>query len=239
MSRRRIAAVLAACGALLVAPHALPAQAATSHASRPAAPALAAVHPLIQGVVVDQSGDPVDDVQVQATKADGTPQASALTYASDREDGPQHGYFYVEVTKGSYTLTLSKSGYRTVEYDAGTITRRAQKVSLGELVIKRIAAATATRASLRKSTVNTRQHGEVTVTVTSKGAKPVGAVEVREGRHVVGDATLRKSARGTVTIELDKLAKGQHVLKAYFLGNSSFKASSSRSFTLTVVRARH
>jgi hypothetical protein len=237
MSRRRIATLLAACGVLLAAPHALSAEAATSDAA-PVAAAAAEVHPLIQGVVVDQAGHPVDDVEVQATKADGTEQASALTYASDREDGPQHGYFFLEVTKGTYTVTLSKKGYKTVEYDAGTISKRNQKISLGELVIKKAAAATDTTAALQKATVTTKQRGQVTVTVSSKGAKPVGDVEVREGKRVVGDDTLRKSDGGTVTIDLDKLPKGQHELKAYFLGSAGFKASASKAFTLTVVKAR-
>ena len=111
MSRRRTVAVLvAAAAAFLVAPHALPAQAATHH-DRAAAPAPATAHPLIQGVVVDQNGKPVDDVSVEAVKPDGTVQASALTYASNRPGGPQHGYFYLEVTKGTYTLALSRSEY--------------------------------------------------------------------------------------------------------------------------------
>ncbi|HEU5037552.1 MAG TPA: Ig-like domain repeat protein [Nocardioides sp.] len=238
MSRRRIAAALAACGVLLVVPHALPAQAAAPHAHRADAPARAEVHPLIQGVVVDQAGNPVDDVQVQATKGDGTQQASALTYASERADGPQHGYFFLEVTKGTYTLTLSKQGYKTVQYDAGVITKPRQKISMGEIVIKKAAAATTTKGSLKKATVNTKQRGQATVTVTSKGAKPVGDVEVREGKRVVGEGTLRKSDGGSVTIMLDKLPKGAHDLKAYFLGGSAFKASASTSFTLTVVKAR-
>ena len=237
MSRRRIATLLASCGVLLAAPHALPAQAAPSH-DRAAAPSAVEVHPLIQGVVVDQDGNPVDDVMVQATKADGTPQASDETYASQRADGPQHGYFYLEVTKGTYTLTLSKKGYQTVEYDAGTISKRGQKISMGELVIKKAAAATRTTAAPKKATVTTKQHGQVTVTVSSKGARPVGDVEVREGKRAVGDGTLRKSNGGTVAIDLDKLPKGEHELKAYFLGSGAFKASASKAFTLTVVKAK-
>lgn len=239
MSRRLIATLLATGGVLLAAPQALPAQAAAPHAGRAAAAVATEVHPLIQGVVVDQDGTPVDDVEVQATKADGTPQASDLTYASQRADGPQHGYFWLQVTKGTYTLTLSKDGYRTVEYDAGQISKRNQKISMGELVIKRIAAPTETRGSLQRATVTTRQRGLVDVTVTSKGAKPVGDVEVREGRDVVGDGTLEKSDGGSVTLELDRLPRGAHELKAYFLGSAGFKESSSKSFTLTVVRTRH
>lgn len=238
MSRRHIATLLASCGVLLAAPHALPAQAAAPHGHRAVVAAAAEVHPLIQGVVVDQDGTPVDDVEVQATKADGTPQASDLTYASKRDDGPQHGYFWLQVTKGTYTLTLSKDGYKTVEYDAGQVTRRSQKVSMGELVIKRIAVATETDGSLRKSTVTTRQHGLADVTVTSKGGKPVGDVEVREGGRVVGEGTLHKGDGGSISVELDRLSRGKHELKAFFLGSAGFKASSSTSFTLTVVRGR-
>lgn len=239
MSRRLVATLLATSGVLLAAPHALPAQAAAPHAHRAVAAVTTEVHPLIQGVVVDQDGTPVDDVEVQATKADGTPQASDLTYANQHDDGPQHGYFWLQVTKGTYTLTLSKDGFKTVEYDAGQVSRRSQKISMGELVIKRIAAATDTSASLQKSTVTTKQRGVADLTVTSKGGKPVGDVEVREGRDVVGEGTLEKSDGGKLTLELDRLPRGAHELKAYFLGSAGFKESSSKSFTLTVVRTRH
>lgn len=238
MSRRRIAAVLASLGALLIAPHALPAQAAGSP-DRAAAPSRVAAKPQILGVVHDQAGNLVDDVAVQATKGDGQIVASAITYEFDGDGGPQHGFFRLEVTKGTYTLTLSKEGYQTVEYDAGAIADRHQRLDVGELVVKKVAAATDTKASLGEATISTRQHGAVAVTVSSKGAKPLGDVEIREGRHVVGDATLRKSDGGSVTIELDKLPKGEHELKAYFLGTASFKASTSRALTLTVVKAKH
>ena len=94
----------------------------------------AGVKPRIQGTAVDQRGHLLDDVTVKA-KSGNTVVASALTYANQAADGPQHGYFYLEVTKGTYSLTLSKKGYKTVEYDAGTISKRGQKISMGELVI--------------------------------------------------------------------------------------------------------
>lgn len=238
MNRSRTAAVaIAALAALVVAPQALPASASTGASA--AAPVQRAGGALIQGVVTDQFGRPVDDVQVQATKADGTPAASALTYASDREDGPQHGYFFLEVTKGSYTLTLSKNGYRDAVYEA-QVTKRGQHVSLGEIEIRRLLADTKTSASLEDGTVTTRQNGEVDVTVTSRATgKPTGDVEVREGRHVVGEGQLRSRDKGHVSIELDKLGKGQHELKAYYLGSSTLKESSSKSVTLTVKKSKH
>lgn len=236
MSRRRIAAVLACCGALLAVPHALPAQAAPVH--RAAAPRAAESHPLIQGVVVDQKGKPVDDVQVKAIKADGTVQASALTYASDREDGPQHGYFFVEVTRGTYTLKLSRDGYKTVEYDAGTITKRRQRISLGELEIALLAAPTTTKASLEKGTVSPKQRGVVDVKVTTRNGQAVGDVEVREGRRVVGSDSLRKSDKGSLAVALDKLPKGDHHLVVYYLGAKGLKASHSSGLTLHVAKKR-
>lgn len=239
MSRRRTtAALLAAALTVLVAPHALPAQAAGTH-DRAAAPSRVVAHPLIQGVVVDQDGDPVDDVEVQATKDDGTEQASALTYASDRPDGPQHGYFFLDVTKGTFTLTLAKDGYRTVEYDAGTITRRGQRISMGELEIVKIAPRTTTSASLQDATVTTRQRGLVDVLVSSHAGRPTGEVEVREDGDVVGDATVARSDHGKVTVTLDRLGRGDHDLRAFFLGSSSWKGSSSKVITLHVVKKRH
>ena len=240
MSRRRTAALLASAAlALVVVPHALPAQGAPSH-DRAVAPSRVAASPLIQGVVVDQDGKPVDDVDVQALEVDGTePAASALTYASEWPDGPQHGYFYVEVPRGSYTLTLAKRGYRTVEYDAGTVVRRHQKVSMGELVIKKVATRSTTSAGLQHATVTTRQRGVVDVTVTGSGGRPTGEVVVREGRDVVGDGTLTRSARGHVTITLDRLGRGDHDLRASFRGSASWRPSTSKVLTLRVVKRRH
>jgi 5-hydroxyisourate hydrolase-like protein (transthyretin family) len=237
MNRRRTAvAALAGVATLVIAPQALPAS-----ASGPV-PGSAAVEPpqgqaLIQGVVTDQSGNPVDDVTVQATKADGTPAASALTYASDRADGPQHGYFYLQVTRGTYTLTFTKDGYRGDPLEA-QVTKRGQHVSLGEIEIRKVLAETKTSADLVKATVTTKQNGEVEVSVTSKATgKPTGDVEIREGRHVVGEGQVKSRDKGAVSLELDKLGKGEHDLKAYYLGSSTLKPSSSKSFTLTVKKA--
>lgn len=237
MSDRRIVAAAAALlAAALIAPQALPA--AASPASR-VATAERAGQALIQGVIVDQAGRYVDDVEVQATKDDGTPAASALTYASDREDGPQHGYFFLEVTRGTYTLTLSRDGYQTVEYGPYQVTKRRQRVSLGEIEIEKKLAESKTEAALVKRTITTKQNGQVALTVSAKGFKPTGDVEVRDGRSVVGEGRLKAKDKGQVTIVLDRLPRGAHGLKAYYLGSTDLKASTSRSFTLTVTRARH
>ncbi|MBI2245210.1 MAG: Ig-like domain repeat protein [Nocardioides sp.] len=236
MTYRRTFAAAALLAAALLAPQALPATAAPAGGSVTAERAGQA---LIQGVVVDQAGRYVDDVEVQATKDDGTPAASAITYASDREDGPQHGYFFLEVTRGTYTLTLSRDGYKTATYGPVQVTRRGQHVSLGEIEIQKKQTESKTDAALAQRTVTTKQNGAVTVTVSAKGLKPTGDVEIREGRDVVGEGRLKAKDKGEVTIVLDRLPRGAHELKAYYLGSSELKASASKAFTLTVTRPRH
>ena len=239
-SRARVTAALATVVALaagvLAVQQMVPASAVGAASSL--APVLVAPANLIQGVVVDQDGRPVDGIKVRAFNAQGEPAASAETYASTWPDGRQHGYFFLEVPRGSYTLTLSKDGYKSLEYDAGQVTKRRKRISLGEIEIQKISAPTRTSASLDRATISTKDKGSVAVTVARvKGSdKVAGDVEVREGRKVVGAATLGK--KGTVTVRLDRLPKGEHSLTAYFLGTADHKSSSSKQLTLTVVRAR-
>ena len=88
--------------------------------------------------------------------------------------------------------------------------------------------------------MSTKARGAVVVTVATKATKnPAGAVEVREGSKVVGEASLKANNRGSVTVVLDKLGKGGHVLKAYFLGSDTLAPSASKQpITLVVVKSR-
>lgn len=230
------AGLLTGLGALLVAPQVLPASAAPDRSA--AATVARAGQALIQGVVVDQFGEYVDDVKVQATRADGTPVASALSYASKREDGPQHGYFYLEVSRGTYTLKLTREGYQPLVLKDVEVEKARQKVSLGENAIQKVLVASRTDAALAQKKVTTKQSGTVVVTVSAKGLKPAGDVEVREGRDVVGGGVLKSGNGGRLTIKLDRLPKGSHALKAVYLGSRSAKGSSSPTITLTVVKTR-
>jgi hypothetical protein len=237
---RRTAAVAAGLvtglAAFFVVPQALPASAAP-HPSV-GVTAERAGQALIQGVVVDQFGEYVDDVKVQAVKGDGTPAASALTYASKREDGPQHGYFFLEVGRGTYTLKFTREGYKPLVMKEVVVERARQKVSLGETEIEKELVASRTEAALAQKKITTKQNGVVTVTVSAKGAKPAGDVEIREGGNVVGGGELKAGNGGRLTIRLDRLPKGSHDLKAVYLGSRSVKGSSSQTITLTVVKGR-
>jgi hypothetical protein len=243
MTWLRNLAALAAGAALLLTPHLLSPSAATSHSatSVAVAPARAATEPLVQGVVTDQFGNFVDGVTVRATRSGGAAAASAETYASVWADGPQHGYFYLEVGRtGTYTLTLAKNGYETVEYDEVMVTRRGQKLSLGEIQIEKVLASTSTNAMLTRRAVATRDRASLVVAVTTKATqKPTGEVEVREGNKVVGSVVLKPGHRGNATVTLTKLGKGGHVLRAYFLGSEDLAPSSSkRPVTLVIGKSK-
>lgn len=236
-------AVVAVLGALGLVPAVSPSQAAGT-GTRPgvsAAARVAVAPPLIQGLAVDQNGRYVDDVSVQATDDQGRPAASAITYASGRDDGPQHGYFYLEVgSRGSYTLTLSRNGYATTTYGPVDVTRKKQRIGLGEILVKKVLPATSTAAALDDSSITTGQRGRVDVTVSSRATKkPAGELEIRDGRKVVGSGVLKPGDRGSATITLKKLAAGGHDLKAYFFGSASLKDSASKGFGLTVKKPRH
>ncbi|MBZ5739222.1 Ig-like domain repeat protein [Nocardioides mangrovi] len=238
MHVRTVVAAVAAAG-LCVVPFAMSADAATSHPqATAAAPHAAASSPLIKGVVVDQSGKAIDDVKVQALDKKGKPVASALTYASQWASGPQHGFFFVEVgAKGTYSLTLSKSGYDTRTISGLEVTKR--RLALGELTLKKTLPSTKTTAELSDKSITTKEKGEIEVKVSTSATKrPTGDIEILEGRRVVGEATLKAGAKGEVSVVLDKLGVGSHHLVASYLGSSSLKASKSGSVTLVVKKPR-
>lgn len=241
--KKKLAAATA-LGALALAPTMQPSQAAGSFSGEAPAPSLSSgavgTPPLIQGLVVDRAGHFLNNVEVVAVRASGVVAASALTYASNWADGPQNGYFYLEVGKtGTYTLTLSRTGYVTRTLSSVEIVRLRQKLALGEITLTRKLADTKVAAKLPDTRITTNDKGKVDVTVSSTATrKPTGAVEIREGKAVLGSGKLAAGDKGHLKVTLKKLARGSHDLKAYFLGSSSLKKSDSRAVTLTVKKPR-
>lgn len=204
-----------------------------------AAPAQAAVRPLVQGVVVDQRGHAVDDVTVVAERADGSVAASSLTYASAREDGPQHGYFYLAVGRaGDYTVSMTKRGYQAAEVGTFHVGRRGV-VSLGEVLLRKRLVATATRLSLDDRTLTTRQRATATVKVTTdETRRPTGEVVVKVDGDEVRSVDLAGSDRGAVEVRLPRLARGAHSVKATFAPASPYlRGSASEAVAVAVRRA--
>ena len=216
---------------------ALPLAAAAALVSLSAASAEA--HPRtsrIQGVVADQSGHYVDDVLVEAFDSDGDIVASAFTYASDREYGPQHGYFVLEVPAGhDYTVALSKRGYVAVDLQRVDVSRN-RPTSLGQLELDKRLIPTEVTAAPDDQVVTPAERVRLHINVVpDRSAKPTGTVVVKEGRATLGRATLRPGSQGRVTVDLGKLSRGTHALRVLYSGSDLLKASDSR-LALTVAR---
>ena len=201
-----------------------------------ATPASAAPEKLIQGVVVDQGGRPVLDVQVVAVNEGGDPAASDLTYENTDANGdPQRGYFALHVgAKGTYTVKLSKDGYVSKTIADVKVNRKNPKASLGEITLTKKLVETKTSGKLVKDSITVDDKGKVKVTVTPAGEKPTGDVEVTSGKKVVGSGELKAKDKGELTITLKKLAKGSYDLKVSYDGSTFQKGSTSDKFTLTV-----
>ena len=136
--RARVLVGIAAAGGLVIAPQVLPASANTAPkvgSTHVRAAALAVTPPAgsswIQGILTDQAGHPLNNVNVEAWSTDPTitvPVASNLTYAGTPADARhQAGVFRLEVPAGTpYRVTLSTIGgqedgdrFRMQAYGAG------------------------------------------------------------------------------------------------------------------------
>lgn len=190
----------------------------------------------IQGVVKDQFGDPLGNVQVQATS--NGDEGSAITYEKPGIAGSTGFYRIYDLRPGTYTLVFSSKAPRITSATA-TVEVGKREIGKVSMTVTRVLAATDLAASLQKKSVTTKQSGVVEATLTTSATKkPTGRVEVREGRDVVGKGSFSARDGGKLTITLDRLHRGSHALKAYYLGSSDLKASASKSFTLTVTKAR-
>lgn len=180
---------------------------------------------IIRGLVADQSGRLVDDVQVEAIDADGVVAASALTYASEKVDGVQHGFYGLHVAAGTYTLRFSKPGFRTQTVTDAVTTGRRQVARAAEVALAVVRAPSTTDARLADTTIRPTQRGKVLVTVKGKASSIVGEIEVLSGRRVVGSGALRKRDHGKTTIDLKRFDRGSHRLTVAFAGSTLLKPS--------------
>jgi hypothetical protein len=206
-----------------------------------AAPADASgVKPRIQGTAVDQQGNLLDDVQVEATAAGGVV-ASALTYANQNADGPQHGYFWLDVHRaGTYTVSLSKPGYTEVVL-TGLEVGAAEVLSLGEVELaKKLIVPTRCSSGLKAATVGKAERGKVLVAIVSPTrAQPTGEVVATTDGRRVGRAALVKSDGGRLPLTLSQLAPGKHTFKTRYDGDPRFQGCKAGSVTLKVLSVKH
>jgi hypothetical protein len=193
---------------------------------------------LIQGVAVDADGKGVDNVAVQALDAGtGKPVATALTYASARATGAQHGYFYLWVDRGVYDVVLVKRGYDASFLTDVNVTGR-KPVSLGELRLELRDWPTSTVAEVLDPVVAPRQSVKVAVAVDSKKAKVTGGrLVVLAGKKVLVSQRLTKADRGAVTLDLGRMPRGTHRLTVEYRGIDGLRSSKARTLQVVVAKS--
>lgn len=192
---------------------------------------------LIQGVAVDGDGKGIDNVAVQALDAStGKPVATALTYASARRTGPQHGYFYLWVNRGVYDIALVKRGYDASFLQDVNVDGR-KPVSLGELRLDLRDWPTSTVAEVLDPVVAPRQSVVVAVAVDSKRAKVTGGrLVVLDGKKVLATQRLARTDQGVATLDLGRLPRGTHKLSVEYRGVDGLKSSKAKTLKVVVAK---
>lgn len=274
-STRRLGVALISTGAaaaLALAAQLAPAEAAPARmavAAPPVAPAddveptPAAGMTWLQGVLTDQAGTTIDNVNVEVWPADPaatSPVASNLTYAGlPEDDRHDSGVFRVEVPSGvAYRISLSTvSGaedgdpFRMTWIGGGgpIMAREDQRavqlapsgriVDFGEIQLARqgqVDSRTTAKATKRK--VRTTDRARVKVAVRSPFVTRVtGRVTAKVGKKLV-KARITQQDRGVVVVRLPRLKPGTYDVRARFLGSSTVAPSRAKPARLVVKRAR-
>ena len=241
---RRLAAALVACGVLVVAPHALPASAAPSGTDDTSAPAVAKPpkgKAWLVGVVTDQAGHPLQNVNVEAWSTGAEPEvvASSLTYESPRTG--KTGFYNLEVPiHAEYRIVVSgdpEDPYRTFQYNEGQPIKAGlhKERKLGTSEIARVKLQPSrTTVKAKPATAKAGKATALTVTVLCKNVAPVtGKVAITlDGKKVRKSPFPLKNGKAVVKLTAPKQA-GKHAVDVSYLGDPYVKKS-ARTFTLTV-----
>ena len=265
-ARRRRAPILAGiatAGGLVIASQVLPASADTApqaSSTHLPASALAVTPPAgsswIQGVLTDQAGHALNNVNVEAWSTDPTvtvPVASNLTYAGTPADGRhQTGVFRLEVPAGTpYEVTLSTIGgqedgdlFRMQAYGGGRpiMTRSTPaRLAAGRIIdlgtIQMVRQGTvASKTTARAPKVKPGKRGVLQIKVTSPYVTNVtGKVQVRVGgKKIVG--RLAAIDHGSTSVRLPKFKRGTHVVKVMFLGSNTVEPSKAKPVRVKVTK---
>lgn len=210
-----------------------------------------------QGVVVDQTGRPVDDVDVTALDSGDVTVASALTYArTDGEGDEEHGYFDLQVRRGTYTIELSKNGYRDAVVEEATVGRN-ETVVLDEITLVRKPVVTAAETSISPRKPSKRDKvGAVVSVVNAKGKaadedfQPAGKVKVMLQEYVqvggtkrrpkfdwvdVLDSALKATVRRNgASVEFGKIGLGRFRVLASYLGDDYHTGADAEDVEFTI-----
>ncbi|MBF4162630.1 carboxypeptidase-like regulatory domain-containing protein [Nocardioides acrostichi] len=206
--------------------------------------------PYISGVVVDDLGRPVDDVLVEAKAIDWSDYTlrtwgSAFTYANQNLDGPQHGYFHVEIKDpdtgknrlGLYDLRISKDGYDTAVVEDVRLKAKT-RTKLGDIVLERLKAKTRTTATAVDKSLVKGQQAKLKVAV--KGAQNPGGDLIVQGIGKKRTVTLKPGMHGKALINFGRLKKtGTYTARVVYTGSEGdprTKGSQAKPVTFKVTK---
>lgn len=151
-------------------------------------------------------------------------------------------YVVVEADRGkavTVKVTASQNGYGSGTADSLPTRVPAPPTPTATATTPRPTAkpapvASTTTAHLTRSKITTRQHTRVRVTVSARGLRPSGRVQIRYGSTVLRTGSLKN---GKVTITVPKFKKARkYGLRVVYLGNSKAKTSRSRLVSVRVTR---
>lgn len=197
-------------------------------------------HNTIHGVVVDQGGKKVDDVNVEAYNGQGALSASSLSYASP-DNETKHGYFDLCVGRGTYTLKLSKDGYKTKRgVDAGYLvwygtTNR----YLGNVKVNKIMEDSTAKVTLSKDTIRVGDNAKGTVKITTTGgAVPTGKWQILVDGDKEDSGKLTSDDSGKFSFSVSGLSKGSHTIKASYDGDDYVNGTDSKKVGIDVLKKK-
>jgi hypothetical protein len=256
---------LGVLGALALSPLADGASATTGQASSDSKLAVTSLAPptgmaWIQGVVTDQAGHGLDNVNVEVWPSDPAataPVGSNLSYGGFPADGRHgHGAYRIEVPAGQpYRIVFSAVGgeedgddYRMQEYGRGlpvmvksTGAHAAAKAgttrNLGYTALVHQGQVRSTIKLSQPAKVKAGKRGSVRVSVTSPFVAPVtGKVTVKVAGKKATIVRLGQSGNGSATLHLPKLKAGKHKITASYAGTSTVLKSKAQPVKVTVVK---
>jgi hypothetical protein len=256
---------LGVVGALALSPLADGASASTGvrQASSESRLALAPLAPptgmaWIQGVVTDQAGHGLDNVNVEVWSSDPSataPTGSNLSYGGFPADGRHgHGAYRIEVPAGQpYTIVFSAVGgkedgdaFRMQEYGRGLPIMVKGTASAAKAGTTRNLGTTAlvhqgqvhSTIKISAAKVKAGKRGSLKISITSPFVAPVtGKVLVKIGRK---KATVRlgQTDNGKTTLKLPKLKAGKHKITATYAGTSTVLKSTATPIKLNVTKKK-
>jgi hypothetical protein len=133
---------------------------------------------------------------------------------------------------GKVTVTLPRLTIRTHHLTASYVASATLAGSTSAVKTLVVTKSTSTaKLTATPTTVSHIKHAKASIGVTVSGSlhRPTGTVKVFEGSKLLGSGTLTS---GKLTLTLPLLAKGTHVLKAQYLGDSTVAGDTSSTVTV-------